>query len=126
MKKTQKNSRAIFAGVLFIIGACAAIIGRNAAVKAGVACLFWGFAIFIIAWIAFDKNKTELTDFDKNAREILGDIATNGAQSEYYQQYNIQIINKLRRKVVRRQRKQEFGIVALGFVLLMAAIVCMI
>lgn len=126
MKKTKIDSKVIFASVLVLAGVGTAILGRTPIVQGGVTCLLLGLAVFVVALISFGKNKISLAEFDTEAQDILQDIATKGPESEYYQFYNIQIMNKLRHKFVKKQRKQTFGIIALGVLLIISAIICMV
>ena len=56
----------------------------------------------------------------------MKDIATNGEDSPYYGEYNIEIINKIRAKVEKKARKQVMSCAGLGVVLIIIAIICAI
>lgn len=126
MKNLSKYTKHIVAVIFLIAGALCVLIGNNLKVQGGLTCLFWAISTLILIWIGYSKNKLNLEKFDTDANEILQDIATKGAESEYYQFYNIQIINKMRKKFVRRQTKQIASCSILAVILLIIAIVCMI
>ena len=67
-----------------------------------------------------------IIQFDQEAQEILKDIATRGSESEYFLYYNHDIINRLRKKFAKRQRKQLTGIAVLGVVLIITGILCIV
>ena len=126
MKNLSKYTKHIIATIFLIAGGLCVLIGNDLKIQCGLTCLFWGIATLILIWIGYNKNKVSLENFDMDANEILQDIATRGAESEYYQFYNIQIINKLRKKFVRKQTKQITSCCILAVILLIIAIVCMI
>ena len=126
MKNLSKYTKHIIAIIFLITGALCVLVGNTLKVQGGFTCLFWGLATLILIWIGYNKNKSSLEQFDMDANEILQDIATKGPESQYYQFYNIQIINKLRKKFVRKQTKQITSCSILAVVLLIMAIVCMV
>ena len=126
MKNLSKYTKHIFASIFLIAGALCVLIGNNLKVQGGLTCLFWSISILIWIWVGYNKNKLDLEQFDRDANEILQDIATKGPESEYYQFYNIQIINKLRNKKVRKQTKQIASCSVLVIVLFIIAIACLI
>ena len=126
MSKLKNYSKVIFIAILICAGGLSAVFMPNDALKGGISCLLFGVAILVVAWIAVDRNKQELNDFNEEANEILLDIAENGEKSQYYHFYNIQIIDKLRKKLQKKHTKQLVSFVALGIIFIIIAIMCMV
>lgn len=124
MENLAKYKMYIFTSVLLIAGALFALIGNNVETQAGGACLSWGLAIFMLTIINRKKQSSELDSFDINSREILQDIADKGPYSQYYQFYNIDIINKQRKKLLKKHTKQTTTCAIVGIVLVITAMIC--
>lgn len=126
MKNIQKYSKEICAGVLFLIGVCSVVFGESLAIQGGLTCACWSVAVLIMAWIDVGRNQTAEEVFDYESREILRDIAEKGVDSEYYMHYDIDKLNSLKAKMLKRQRKQLFSFIAFGVILLIIAILCVV
>ncbi|MFQ6723943.1 MAG: hypothetical protein ACLRFE_01230 [Clostridia bacterium] len=118
----KRYSKLIFIGILVIAGGFTAVFGKNIAVQCGVSFLCWGVAILILTWTTYIRNQQEMYDFDEDANKILQDIAINGTNSEYYHIYNIDIIDKMRKKISKRNNKQIVSCCIVGIVFLILAI----
>ena len=126
MKNLGKYRIHIIIGILLIAGALFALISNNTKVQGGGACVTWGISILLLALIGRKKQQEELDVFDIEATEILEDIAEKGEKSPYFQFYNIDIIKKKRKKLVRKQIKQTTTCIVLGVVLIITAIICIV
>ncbi len=126
MKVLQKYSKAILAGILLLCGVLAIMLGKSIAVQFGVGCICWAGCVFVLTWICCIRQKDDLEAFDVEAREILEDIAKNGENSKYFVYYNIDRIENLRKKLIKRQRKQIISFSIIGAMLIIIAIICMI
>ena len=126
MKNLDKYKKHILMAVLIIAGLVIVIFTKNVKIQGGVSCVFLGLAILVAVWINKGKQNQALIDFDIQANEILEDIATNGADSEYYSYYNIDIIKNMRAKMLKKQKKQTISCTLLGVVLLITAIICIV
>ena len=112
--------------ILLCIAGAFAIFAKNPTAKAGVCCLFLGFAVMSIAWIVNKKASKEMFNFEIESKEILQDIALYGQESEYFGLYDISTINKLRAKLIKQNRKQLISCVVFGMILIITAIICMV
>ena len=126
MSKLSKYKKQILMAVLLISGALFALLGQNFKVQGGGACVSWGLAVLVAVWINKQRQLQQLDDFDTEAQDVLQDIALNGEKSQYFQFYNIEIVNNLRKKMVKRQQKQTASCAILGVVLLLTAIICIV
>ena len=126
MKNLTKYKKQILMAMLLISGALFAVLGQNLKVQGGGACITWGIAVLVAVWINREKQLDELEVFDIEANEVLADIALNGEKSEYFQFYNIDIVNNLRKKMVKKQQRQTVSCAILGVVLIITAIVCIV
>ncbi len=126
MENLSKYKKHILMAVLLIVGIVTIIFTKNVKIQGGLSCIFLGLAILVAVWINKSKQEQELVVFDIQANEILEDIAINGADSEYYSYYNIDIIKNLRDKMLKKHKKQTIGCSLLGVVLLITAVICMI
>ena len=122
MDKIKKYTKQIIAGILLIAGVIAVIFGKNLAIQLGVSCFCWGLSLAIMILVTKSKQEQDLIQFDNTAREILQDIALNGEESEYFQFYNIEIINNLRLKLTKKHKKQIISCCVFCTVLLIIAI----
>jgi len=127
--KYMKNSKHMDKIVLAILlGAVIVFVAfvKNPNIKAGGSCLFLGLAVLYISWCVYKMANQELFNFEVESKEILVDIASNGVASEYYGIYNIEVVNKLRNKLIKRNRKQLIGCIALGIIFIVVAIICFV
>jgi len=124
MFKKYKNG--IIIGVLVLIGVCTVVFGKNSIVQGSITSVCWGTAVLIFACMINKATKQELEEFEIESHEILKDIATNGEDSPYYGEYNIDIINTIRAKVEKKARKQVLSCTTLGVILIIIAIICAI
>lgn len=111
---------------LLIIGVFTIIFGHNLVIQGGITCVCWALAVAVIIAIAKTKNEQELLEFDQQAREILEDIALLGEESEYFPFYNIDIVNNIRFKLLKKHKKQAISLITLCAVLVVMAICCMV
>ena len=121
MKKVRINFKIVIMIALFAIGACAIVFGNNIKIQGGIGCLFWGAAMVIVSLVAKQKSEEELQDFDEGAYLILQDVAENQEESEYFG-YNIEMFNSARKKIVKKQRKQNIAFWVITAVLFVVAI----
>ena len=126
MDKLLKYKMHILISILLIAGVLFALIGNSFKVQAGGACLSWGLAVLVMLLFNRQKQLEETNNFDIQANEILQDIAIKGANSEYYQFYNIDIVAKLRKKIIKKHNKQTISCAIFGAVLIITAIICMV
>ena len=126
MKNIGKYKKHILMVSLIILGAIVALINVNKKVQGGIACICWGLAVLVMVWINKQHQGQELNEFDIESKEILEDIVANGENSPYYHFYNIEIVNKLRLKLIKKHSKQTISCTILGIVLLITAIICMV
>lgn len=126
MKFFKKYYKSILSCALLILGALTVILGGSTSVQLGVSGIFWSLAVFVLVWIAYEKNKQELKLFNEDAELILKDVATKGENSEYFNVYNIEIINKLRSKMIKKHKKQITSFSLLGVILSIIAIISLI
>lgn len=112
--------------ILLCVAGCFAIFAKNPNIKAGVSCLFFGFAVLDISWIVNKRASKELFNFEIESKEILKDLALRGQESEYFGSVDIDVINKLRAKLIKRNRKQVASCAVLGIILIITAIICMV
>lgn len=124
--KNFKYREEMLVVILLCVAGCFAIFAKNSNIKAGVSCLFLGFAVLVISWIASKRANKELLNFEIESKEILKDLALRGQESEYFGSMDINVINKLRAKLIKQNRKQVIGCVALGIILIITAIICMV
>jgi len=126
MNIIQKYKNRIIIGVLVVIGIFTVVFGKSSIVQGTLTSLCWGTAILIFSYTLNNTIKQELEEFEIESHEILKDIATNGEDSPYYGEYNIDIINRIRQKVEKKARKQVMSCVSLGVILIIIAIICAI
>ena len=126
MNIIQKYKNRIIIGVLMVTGILTVVFGKNMIVQGTITSLCWGIAVLIFSGMLNTATKEELEAFEIESHEILKDIATNGEDSPYYGEYNIEIINKIRAKVEKKARKQVMSCAGLGVVLIIIAIICAI
>ena len=126
MKMIQKYKVGIIIGILVIVGICTVIWGKTMAVQGTITSVCWGVAVLIFAGILNKQSKQELEQFEEESNDILKDIASNGEESPYFGQLDIETVNKIRIKLQKKLRKQVVGCAGLGVVLLIIAIICII
>ena len=108
MKKVTENLKITAIIVLFALGACAIVFSKNIKIQFGLGGMLWGSAMVIVSLIAKQKSEQELVDFDEGAGLILKDVAINQEESEYFG-YNIEMFDKARKKIEKKQRKQNIA-----------------
>ena len=116
----------IIIGALVCIGICTVIWGKTMAVQGAVTSVCWGVAVLIFAGILNQRGHQELQQFEEESHEILKDIATNGEESPYYGEIDIDKVNKIRQQLTKKVKKQVTGCAGLGVVLLIIAIICLV
>ena len=126
MNFLKKHYKSILTYTLLISGALAVVLGNTTAVQLGVSGILWSLTVFMLVWIANERNKKELMLFNEDAELILKDVAQKGENSEYFNVYNIEIINKLRLKLIKKHKKQITSFSILGVILLIIGIMCLI
>ena len=124
MKNVIKYQKALWAAILFLVGCCSVVFGKSLAIQGGISCACWGVAVFIMSVIGLSRNQKVVDSFDIEAREILRDIAQNGVDSDYYMHYDIEKLNRIKYKLLKRQRKQIFSFWATGTIFIIIAILC--
>ena len=124
--KNIKYLDKIIIGLLVCIALAFIIFAKNPSIKAGVGCLCFGFVALATSWIVKRNNDKEMFNFEVESREILIDIANNGESSKYFGVIDISTINKLRAKMIKRNRKQVISCAILGVVLIIAAFMCFV
>ena len=126
MEKLNRYKKHILMAVLIIAGIATVVFVKNVKIQGGLSCLCLGLAILVAVWINRDKQNQELINFDIEANEILEDIANLGLDSKYYSYYNIDVINNLRAKMLKKHKKQTISCALLGVVLLIIAVICIV
>ena len=126
MEKLNRYKKHILMAVLIIAGIATVVFVKNVKIQGGLSCLCLGLAILVAVWINRDKQNQELINFDIEANEILEDIANLGLDSKYYSYYNIDVINNLRAKMLKKHNKQTISCALLGVVLLIIAVICIV
>ncbi len=121
MKKIAGNLKLASIIILLVLGACAIVFGNNIKIQFGLGGLLWGAAMAIVSLIAKQKSEQELMDFDEGARLILKDVAENQEESEYFG-YNIDMLNTARKKIEKKQLKQNIAFWVITAVLFVVAI----
>lgn len=121
-----KYREEILVVILLFVAGCFAIFVKNPNIKAGISCLFLGFAVMVVSYIASKRANKELFNFEIESKEILKDLALRGQESEYFGVMDINAINKLRTKLIKRNRKQVISCAVLGIILIITAIICMV
>ena len=125
MKKIREHIFGIIIAIFFCIGACTVVFGKSVLVQAGLTSLFWSVALFVFGYITLGKNERDLASFDINSKNILIDIGVNGVESEYFGEYDVSTIDKMRASQVKKARKQVIGVFTIAIVLLICAFIFM-
>ena len=124
--KKLKNLEIIIIGILLCAIVVFVVFIKNVHIKAGISCLTLGIIVFIISWSVNTRSARELANFETEGYEILQDIAINGQASQFYGVYDINILNKLRTKLIKRNKKQLISCIITGVVLIICGIFCML
>ena len=124
--RNSKYGDKILVGIFVVIAVLCALLGNGTKVQAGGSCLALGIAIMCLAWVVKSIGDKQLFDFEVEGTAILKDIAEKDENSEYYGVFNFEILNKMRNKLIKRNRKQMVSCLSLGAILIIIAIICII
>ena len=120
--KEIKHLDKVLVGVLMCIAIAFGIFLKNPSVKAGIICVCLGLSVFIISWTVKQNADKELQDFEEESRLALVDIAQNGPNSQYFGIVDISVVEKLRKKLIKRNKKQLISCLAIGTFLIIASL----
>ena len=110
---------------LFLFGALFLIVGTNNFIR-GLSFACWAGCVFIMREVYKLRGQSTISNFDKEAKEILKDIEINGEDSEYYGVVDENIIGKQRLKLTKKIEKERVSFTILGAILLIISILCVI
>ena len=123
MKKIKEHLFGIIIAIFLCMGACTVVFGKSQVVQGGLTSLFWAVALLLFGYITMIKNECNLQVFDIQSKDILVDIGVNGVDSDYYGVYDIESLNKIREKYIKRSRKQVFSVFIMGIILIICAFI---
>ena len=125
MKKLQQYKYIIPIVVLLAIGVVLCLCFKTSHIAMGFAFVCWGVALAIFTFMNKQKSDIELKAYDDECNEVIIDIQAYGENSEYFGVVNLDTINKNRKKLVKKHKKQLVSCGICSAILIIIGIICM-